>query len=240
MKKLLVLLVLVVGLSGDEFEEFSSELETKEVSDPLSGYNRVMTSFNDGAYEYVLRPVASGYRAVVHEDIRRSVSNFFDNLYYPHRFVNNLLQGKFVNAYEETQRFVINSTVGLVGLFDPAKSYFDIKAHDEDFGQTLGFYGVGSGPHIVLPLWGPSNLRDFISMVPDSAMGPLELSISDDRKEHTPSITYTEYAAIKSFSVINLMSLNIDKYDKIKEDAVDLYPYLRDLYEQYRAKQIEE
>jgi len=240
MKKLLILLVLLVGLSGDEFEEFGDELETKKVSDPLSGYNRVMTNFNDGLYDYILKPVASGYKELVHIEIRHSVSNFFKNIYYPKRLVNNLLQGKFENAFEETERFVLNTTIGVLGLFDPAKNHFDIQAHNEDFGQTLGFYGVGSGPHIVLPLFGPSNLRDALSMFPDSVISPMEASISTERKAYTLSITYAEYAAIKSLDIINYISFNIERYDKIKEDAVDLYPYLRDLYEQKRDKEIEE
>ena len=221
----------------EELDEFADEMEVKEVYDPFSGYNRAMTTFNDGAYEYVFKPVAKGYEAVLHKNIRLSVENFFHNLYFPVRVVNNLLQAKFENSAEETGRFVVNSTVGILGLFDPAKSEFGLEKHEEDFGQTLGFYGVGSGPHIVLPLWGPSNLRDALSLYPDNLVSPFDY---EDRDYYALTDTWGEFLVATSIEKINKTSLYMDKYDKLKEDAVDLYPYLRDVYEQYRAKQIEE
>lgn len=223
--------------ADDELDEFADEMEVEEVYDPFSGYNRAMTSFNDGAYVYVLKPVATGYRTVLHEEIRLSIRKFFHNLYYPMRVVNNLLQGKFQNSAEETGRFVINTTVGVLGLFDPAKSEFNLEKHDEDFGQTLGFYGVGSGPHIVLPLLGPSNLRDTISLYPDSLLTPIDYT---ERSYWTLTDTVAEYLGVKSLEKLNCVSLRMDDYDKMRADAVDLYPYLRDLYEQYRNNQIEE
>ncbi|MCW8894316.1 VacJ family lipoprotein [Sulfurimonas sp.] len=223
--------------ADDELDEFAEEMQVKEVYDPFSGYNRSMTSFNDGAYEYVFKPVAQGYRYLFHEEIRMSVQKFFHNLYFPMRVVNNALQGKFKNSAEETGRFVINSTVGILGLFDPAKSKFGLQAHEEDFGQTLGFYGAGSGPHIVLPFIGPSNLRDTISLYPDSLLTPIDYT---ERSYWTLTDTVAEYLGVKSVEKVNYASLNMERYDKLKQDAVDLYPYLRDLYEQYRDKQIEE
>lgn len=223
--------------ADDEFEEFEEEMKTEEIYDPFSGYNRAMTSFNDSAYEYVFKPVAKSYRATLNRDVRISVQNFFHNLYFPVRLVNNLLQCKFYNAYEESERFVINTVVGIFGLFDPAKTKFDLEAHEEDFGQTLGFYGVGSGPHIVLPLFGPSNLRDTISIYPDAILSPVDYT---ERDYWTLTDTVAEYLGLVTLEKINNTSLNIDRYDKLKEDAVDLYPYLRDVYEQYRNKQIEE
>ena len=223
--------------ADEELDEFADEMEVEEIYDPFSGYNRAMTSFNDGAYEYVFKPVAKGYRAALHKEIRVSVQNFFHNLYYPVRLVNNLLQGKFYNAYEESGRFVINTVVGIFGLFDPAKTNYGFEPHEEDFGQTLGFYGVGSGPHIVLPLLGPSNLRDTVSLYPDALLSPIDYT---ERDYWTLTDTSAELLAVKSLEKINYTSLYMDKYDKLKEDAVDLYPYLRDVYEQYRDKQIEE
>ncbi|QOY52882.1 MlaA family lipoprotein [Candidatus Sulfurimonas baltica] len=217
--------------------EFENELKVEEIYDPFGGYNRIMTSFNDGVYEYFLKPVSKGYKAVVHEEIRISVGNFFNNIYFPQRFVNNLLQGKFKNASEETGRFVINTTVGLLGLFDPAKSYFNLVEHKEDFGQTLGFYGVGSGPHIVLPLLGPSNLRDALSLYPDSLLSPVDY---EDRSYWTLTDTWLEYTAVRTYEYVNANSLDIERYEEMKKDAVDLYPFLRDIYEQYRENQIKE
>lgn len=223
--------------ADDELASFADEMKVQEIYDPLSGYNRMMTSFNDGAYEYVLKPVATGYKNVLHFEIRNSIENFFENLYFPVRFANTLLQGKFSYATEETGRFVINSTVGVLGLFDPAKSCFELEAHEEDFGQTLGYYGVGSGPHIVLPLLGPSNLRDTLSLYPDSVLSVIDW---DERSYWTLTDTPAEYIGVKSFEKINTISIHMDKYEKMKEDAVDLYPFLRDMYEQRRKKQISE
>lgn len=224
-------------VSDDELDEFSDEMEVKEIYDPFSAYNRVMTTFNDGAYEYVFKPIAKGYKVVLHKEIRLSVENFFHNLYFPVRVVNNLLQAKFENSAEETGRFVVNSTIGILGLFDPAKNEFGLEKHEEDFGQTLGFYGVGSGPHIVLPLWGPSNLRDVLSLYPDSLASPFDY---EDRDYYALTDTWDEFLVANSVEKINKTSLYMDKYEKLKEDAIDLYPYLRDVYEQYRNKQIEE
>ncbi|QFR43475.1 VacJ family lipoprotein [Sulfurimonas xiamenensis] len=223
--------------ADNEFDEFLDEFEVEEVYDPFSGYNRVMTNFNDGAYEYVIKPVAKGYRYVLHAEIRESIRNFFNNLYFPMRFANNLLQGKFYNASEETGRFLINSTIGILGLFDPAKAHFNLDAHKEDFGQTLGFYGVASGPHIVLPLLGPSNLRDAISIYPDSLLSLIDYT---ERSYWTLTDTWAEYLGVKALENVNYASLNIEEYEKMKKDAVDLYPFLRDIYEQHRNKLIEE
>jgi len=227
----------IVNIDDDMLEEFEDEMSVKEKSDPLSAYNRVMTSFNDTLWVYFFTPVTDGYNAVVHKEIRKSIDNAFNNLYFPVRVVNNLFQGKFNNTYEETGRFVINTTVGVFGLFDPAKSQYGLNEHKEDFGQTLGYYGVGGGPHMVLPFFGPSNLRDSISIIPDSC-----LSIIDYRPRgyFTITDTWAEFLAIKLYEKTNNFSLENDKYAKIKENAIDLYPYLRDMYEQYRDKQIKE
>lgn len=223
--------------ADDELASFTDEMKVQEIYDPLSGYNRMMTSFNDAAYEYVLKPVATGYKNMLHFEIRNSIENFFENLYFPVRFANTLLQGKFSYAAEETGRFVINSTVGVLGLFDSAKSCFELEAHEEDFGQTLGYYGVGGGPHIVLPLLGPSNLRDTLSLYPDSVLSVIDW---EERDYWTLTDTPAEYIGVKSLEKINTISIHMDKYEKMKEDAVDLYPFLRDMYEQRRKKQIEE
>lgn len=223
--------------SSGDVDDFSDEFKVEEVYDPFSRYNRFMTGFNDGAYEYVLKPVSKGYKSVLHVEVRESVRNFFNNLYFPMRLANNILQGKLLYASEESARFVLNTTVGIAGLFDPAKSCFELQAHEEDFGQTLGFYGVGSGPHIVLPLLGPSNLRDTISLYPDSLLSPIDYS---ERSYWTLTDTLAEYLAAKSLENVNYISLNMDRYEKMRKDAVDLYPYLRDVYEQYRNKQIKE
>lgn len=223
--------------TAEDLAQFSDEFEEQEVYDPLNGYNRLMTGFNDSIYIYLLKPAVSSYRSAVHIKIRESIRNFFNNLYFPMRFVNNILQGKFLNSFQESERFVVNSTLGVAGLFDPALSYFEIDPHEEDFGQTLGFYGVGSGVHIVLPLLGPSNLRDAISLYPDSLLSFIDY---ENRSYWTLTDTTSEYIVARTVKEVNNLSFEMQKYDKMREDALDLYPYLRDVYEQYRKKQIEE
>jgi len=212
-----------------ENDDFDVEFEArKDVFDPLSGYNRVMTNANDFVYLNILTPVANGYAYVVPATARTMVSNFFDNLLFPVRFVNNLLQFKFQNAGEETLRFLANTIVGFGGLTDGAK-YYGLKPHNEDFGQTLGYWGVGSGFHIVWPLLGPSNLRDTGGMIGDYFADPV--SYVD------PNILST---GLKSYRYFNSFSHDPTAYEKLRKDAIDLYPFLRDAYEQRRDKLIKE
>ena len=220
------------GSGDDSFGDFEDEFgepTSSDLFDPLSGYNRVMTTFNDKLYFWLVKPVAKGYKFVVPEGGRRSVNRFFKNLLFPVRFINNTIQLKFKAAGIELSRFCINSTVGVVGLWDPARSWLKLEDYPEDFGQTLGHYGVGSGFHIVLPVLGPSNVRDSLSLIPDYFLDPVAL-VEPDLDE----------LAVKSYDKLNLSSLHIGKYESLKKDAVDLYPFLRDAYEQNRKKKIEE
>ena len=230
----------------DEFEDEFAASE-QEVFDPLSGYNRVMTGFNDRFYFFVLDPVARGYRWVLPGTARRGVKNFFHNLLFPLRFVNNALQLKATNAGEEFLRFSINSTIGILGFWDPAKEWFGLEAHEEDFGQTLGYYGVGGGFHVVLPLLGPSNLRDMFSLYPDLQMDPV--NYVENRPYNFPK-QEGEYLGVSRqtlqtidltlLKTVNTESLRIGQYENLKKDAIELYPFLRDVYEQNRAKLIRE
>lgn len=224
---------------SDEFDNEFKQENKQTVFDPLSGYNRVMTTFNDYAFIYVLNPVAKGYAYVLPQDVRVGVSNFFDNLLFPIRFTNNILQLKFENAGVELGRFVVNTIWGLGGVMDPATKELGWKQYDEDFGQTLGHYGVGSGFHIVLPLIGPSNLRDMFSMVPDGYVSPISVTGSSDIGYKIPD-TALEALAITGVKTINSVSLKLGQYENIKKDALDLYPFLRDIYEQRRNQQIKE
>lgn len=227
------------GFEDDEFAEFEDEGFTeKPKSDPLEGYNRMMTSFNDFFFINVYDPVARGYRAVVPKVARKSVDNFLHNILYPIRVVNNLLQGKFQNSAEETGRFLVNSTVGVFGLFDPAKNYFGLEPHEEDFGQTLGYYGVGGGPHIVLPILGPSNLRDTFGIYyADPYVDPYYFK--HGRGYNIVKNTEGTYL-MTIVDKVNAESLRIGEYENLKKDAIDLYPFLRDIYEQHREKVIRE
>jgi len=228
--------------NNDDFtQEFDSEFnnQNKEIFDPLSGYNRIMTTFNDKVYLNILNPVSKGYAQIVPQTARIGIDNFFDNIMFPVRFSNNVLQLKFKNSAEETGRFVINTIWGLAGFMDPATTELNMKAHKEDFGQTLGFYGVGDGFHVVLPLLGPSNLRDIAGLGADSYVSALSTTGKSDIPYKIPN-NYVEQIAIRGFDVINTNSLKEGQYESLKKDALDLYPFLRDIYTQARKKQIEE
>ncbi len=218
-------------------DEFEDEMEIEDIFDPFSPINRVTTTINDNLYFYVLKPIATGYKFVTPSFLRYKVNNFFDNLAYPVRVVNNLLQFKFLNATEETGRFLINSTLGVFGFFDSADYYFGLKEHKEDFGQTLGYYGVPSGPHIVLPIFGPSNLRDIVGTVPDSFLQ--STNYIEGRFYNLP-YNLGSATAIKTYKVINGTAINGEEYENLKQSAIDLYPFLRDIYEQHRDTLIDE
>jgi len=212
----------------DEFDEFEFEEngETAKVFDPLNGYNRAMTVVNDRLYSWVLKPVARGYRFVMPKPVRLGIDNIFDNLGYPVRFVNNLLQLKVKQSGVETARFLMNSTVGVAGLWDPADKWLSLSSNDEDFGQTLGHYGMGSGFHIVLPLLGPSNARDACGRVADAFLNPVNYLDDEDT------------ILIKAVGTVNRTSLHIGEYEAITKDALDLYILLRNGYEQNRENKI--
>ena len=250
MKNFIFIILLVVfafadnksNINDNDLEnEFDSEFSIKkeEIFDPLSGYNRYMTTFNDKVFLNILNPISKGYAYITPEPIRIGINNFFENIMFPVRFSNNLLQLKFQNSSEELERFVINSLWGLGGVLDSATNELHIKSHKEDFGQTLGFYGVGEGFPIVLPFLGPSNLRDTMGIIPDSYVSVLSTTGSSDLNYKIPNNLLQE-VGIKTFDTINSTSLTLGEYESIRKDALDLYPFLRDIYSQARKKQIEE
>lgn len=226
MKKILLYLSLSVStlLYANDFE---SEYSDKKNDDFFKSYNVFMTSVNDTIYREVFYPISDGYKYVVPETPRDCISNFFDNLMFPIRFINNILQLKFMNSVEEVERFVINTTLGFGGIIDIAYNDLNISAHKEDFGQTLGFYGVPSGEHIVLPILGPSNIRDIVGLTGDYFSNPLSY------------LNTTESIALNGEKVLNDSPETLEMYVKFTNGAIELYPYLRDSYESYRLKQIE-
>ena len=229
MKFILSFLLIFGFIFSDDLGQFDDEFDTKkDMIDPLSSYNKAMTSFNDFMYSNIINPIAKGYAYVVPKPARTAIDNFFDNLKFPIRFINNWLQFKFKAAGEETLRFVANTIIGFGGLTDGAK-YYNLQRHEEDFGQTLGYWGVGSGFHIVLPLLGPSNLRDIVGFGGDYFSDPVTYV--------RPELTSF---GLKSYNRLNNISLDPDKYENLKKDAVDLYQFLRDAYEQHRDYLIKE
>jgi len=224
-----------------EFNEFESEfgdvmLDNREngVSDPLSGYNRFMFNVNDKLYFWILKPVARGYGAVIPEGGRVGINRFFKNLSFPVRFVNNTLQGKFKRAGIETARFVVNTTIGLLGFFDPADAWWHLKPHEEDFGQTLGHYGAGDGFPLQLPLLGPSNLRDTAGVVPDLYLSPIDWLYQGS------NFINPIFLGVFILDVINKTSLRIGVYENFKKETLDPYTFMRDAYKQNRDARIKE
>jgi len=213
------------SLDEDPFRE---KMESPSIADPLEPVNRALFVFNDKAYFWVMKPVARGYRAVVPKGVRVSVRNFFSNLLMPVRFVNNLLQGKIRNCGAELARFTINTTIGIGGLFDPAKNDFHIEPRIEDLGQTFGRYGLGHGFYIVLPLLGPSSLRDAAGLAGDAFLDPVNYAGESEEV----------VLGIQVFKAENDLSLRIGEYEDLKSSAVDPYVAVRDAYSQYRAKQV--
>ncbi len=225
--------------STDSFDsEFAmTDKQNATEVDPLSGYNRAMTTFNDYFYTNILNPTAKVYKAMLPKPARKGINNLYDNLLYPMRLFNNLLQLKFKNSFLETQRFLINSTIGLGGLVDVANDRFHIKQHQEDFGQTLGFYGVKSGFYIVWPLLGPSNLRDTFGLVTDAVINPLTYM---ENRGYNLFDSSSESIGAKALDIVDYSSLHVGEYEKLKKDAIDLYPFLKNIYEQRRKQEISE
>jgi len=196
----------------------------QKVNDPYEHFNRKVFEFNDSVYFHVLKPVAVIYSAYLPPDVRTGVKNGFHNLVFPARFVNCVLQGKIDKAGSETARFILNSTMGLAGLFDIAQTNFALTGYDADFGQTLALWGVGSGPFLVIPLLGPSNERDFAGFGVDSVMDPL----------FWVPVQWWVSFTVQSEKFINRTSLAIGQYEEVKKASVDPYVAIRDGYIQYR------
>lgn len=218
------------AFSDDEIflEEDEFDRDELTVWDPLEPVNRGIFWFNDKAYRYLLKPMAMGLR-VVPKPIRKSGSNFFSNLLAPMRVINSLLQLKLEKAGTELARFGINTTIGIVGLFDSADKHFNIKKQSEDLGQTLGTYGLGHGLYIVIPILGPSSVRDGIGALGDATVDPIYFVFNDQ-----------DALAAKVFDSVNYLSLDNDTYESLTDSSIDPYVTIRDAYLQSRKKSVEE
>lgn len=220
--------LLSLNLAKEE-EDFLKEEPQPSIADPLEPLNRVFFVFNDKLYFWLLKPVATGYKAVTPEPVRVGIRNLFYNLGFPIRFVNCMLQGKVERAGDEIARFVINSTIGMGGLLDVATNKCEIKRNEEDLGQTFGFYGMGSSFYIHWPILGPSSVRDTLGRVGDYFLDPLHY------------MDPTKYRlALNAFDGVNETSLTIGDYESLKKAALDPYIALRDAFYQNRRSKIEE
>lgn len=221
--------------SNDEsdfgFDEFEAEFESFKVNDPLSGYNKMMTRFNVALYTYALRPIAKGYEFVIPEFARLGIKNFASYINMPIRFLGNVLQLKFKEAGTELKRFGVNTIFGFFGLIDAA-SKAQIPLHHADFGLVLAHWGVGGGFHFVLPVLGPSNLRDTLSIPVNWYASPITYAATYDSSAWINWLS----VGITSFVMINEVSLNTPTLDEIFYKTPNLYPFLRDAYEKRRME----
>jgi len=214
--------------SGDVFSE---ENPVKAyVADPLEPVNRVFFTFNDKLYFWLIKPVSKGYAKVLPLSVRECIGNFLFNLRTPIRLVNNILQGKIVRGGEEFSRFAINTTVGIVGLWDPARDWFNFSPSNEDFGQTLGKYGLGNGFYICWPFLGPSSLRDSLGLAGDYFLDPVNY-LTVNNEAHAA-------LGVKAEDTINKTSLRLGDYEAIVEGSFDPYSTIRDGYIQRRRSKI--
>ncbi len=213
----------------EDVVEIEENIDDYHIYDPLEPMNRVFFEVNDVLYYNLLRPVADGYAAVVADDFRMCIANFFKNVASPIRFVNALLQGRFEDSATILGRFALNSTVGAFGLGDPAATEFDMTPQKADLGQTLGVWGVGDGVYLYWPIIGPSSARDTVGIGGDYFMHPL---------------TWVDWnwetkLALRTGEVVNRTSVGPDTYTAITEAAFDPYVAVKSAYGDYRQNLIE-
>lgn len=209
----------------DRDTEFEPDYDDEDENDPLEPANRLMFTFNEAVGRFLLRPLARTYVQITPEPVRIGVGNFLSNLFYPRTVVNDFLQGKFRQGAQDTGRFLVNTTIGFGGVFDPA-TRMGWRANNEDFGQTLGVWGASTGPYLVLPLVGPGNVRDTLGRVADYPSNPL---------------TYVNDAEIEfAIGAIGAVSVtaNLLQLDRIMAESFDPYAFQREAYGTFREASI--
>ena len=231
----------------DPFDESPSEAQIEEY-DPLEPANSAIFEFNYQFDKYLLKPAAQVYNFFIPPDVQQSMVNVFQNARFVPRFLNNLFQAKFGGAGIEMSRFFINSTLGVGGLFDPAKIMFDLDTPLEDLGQTLGSYGVPTWDRIsFVPFYGPFTLRDGFGYIGDTFLDPfnwlvlpiIEIADAPRLVQHDPTINYVRLGMTAAEN-INLRALNLESFQGVEEGTLDLYGAIRNGYLQQRQKAIEE
>lgn len=219
------------GLAADEYD-------VATVPDPLEGWNRFWFSFNDGLYTAVLQPLGHGYNYVVPEVVRVGVRNFYENLKAPKYIINSLLQGKFKGAGVHMARFIGNTAFGLFGFagtFNDKKGI--VETDREDFGQTLAVWGFGDGFYLVLPILGPTTLRDGVGLGVDNFLDPITYISPWPFWEGEPWQWWVEYGTW-AYLRFNEISFSLDYYDDFKATAISPYSAMRNAYIQMRRDKI--
>lgn len=222
------------GMDVDDL--FADDFEAEEeitINDPLEGINRAIFKFNDGVYTKVLKPFARTYANVMPDPVEQGVSNVFENLKFPSRFVSNVLQGRFGQAGKETGKFVVNTTVGVLGIMKPSDRIESLDTSDEDIGQAFGRWGIGHGFYLVIPFIGPSSFRDFVGDLADDIPEPLP-------KPWTIIEDSTDRMILRAIEITNNLPGLLEIYDSMKRSAIDPYASVRDAYAQRRARMVEE
>ncbi len=219
------------------------DMPSQSVADPLEPWNRFWFGFNDILYLYVLNPVYGAYDYVTPDAVQGGLSNFLDNLLFPVRFVNSILQGKFLGAGVEFGHFFVNSTVGMAGFIDVAKDKKGVVPIDptgEDFGQTLGVWGMGEVFYLVWPVLGPSSLRDTLGTAGDYALSPgFYFNSPFAVKQVDLAMSWTMSSA-NGFLRFNDLGPVLDLYEDTKQLAVDPYVATREAYTNYRRSRIQQ
>jgi len=200
-----------------------------EISDPFYYFNKAMFHVNDKLYFWVLRPTALGYKAITPQFFRVGVANFFHNITMPIRFTSSLMQGDIGSTGTELGRFAVNSTVGLLGVMDPAADYLDWQPNNQDMGLTLGKYGIGNGPYVVWPVFGPSTLRDSVGRSTDYFLSPLTYLQPDKL-----SIT------VQAVDKVNATYFSLGDYEAFKQAYIDPYERMKEFYIEHRAERVAE
>jgi phospholipid-binding lipoprotein MlaA len=196
--------------------------------DALEGSNRLTFGFNEGFYRWIANPVARGFAWVVPAPVRRSVYRFFENLESPALFLNDVLQLAPLDAGKTTARFVINSTAGVAGLFDPAGA-IGIASHDTDFGETLAVWGVPSGTYVVIPLLGPSTARDTFGELIDGVLHPTMWFLSP-----------VQQVLIRTSDGLSAYDVERERLDALRATSVDFYAAIRSAYLMDRDAHVEQ
>ena len=238
-----------LGAHADElFDPFAKADEGGEEYDPWEPFNTLMFEFNRKVDKYALKPVAQGYDFIIPDFVQVGISNIFYNFRFPQRFLNNVFQGKVKGASIEVGRFLLNTAVGYAGFLDLAKE-IDLVTPDEDFGQTLGLYGVRPGPYLVVPFLQPFTVRDFAGYVTDIFLNPINWLVAPIIEvEGVPSLiahknrTTTTFVQIgaRVGEVVNERSRNLEKFQGVEEATLDLYAAVRNAYLQSRTRAIRE
>ena len=216
---------IVTSDSFNDLEDpFASKLDTPEMPDPFEDYNRFMFDLNEEFYDNIMEPVVREYRDFVNEDIRIGIANIFDNAMAPLKLVSSFLQGDIDKTGRVIARTIINTTIGLGGMFDVADSAFDIKDVNEDLDQVLGVYGVPTGPYIMLPLFGPSYARNIFGRAAGIFLSPTY--------HFAPGVEVG--GALTATDQVNDTSFIVDDIEQMDDSTLDKYESVRDCYGQYR------